>query len=238
MTAKDDIANNQFFVTPSHACSYLDNREATTLFLDPRETISASGYQLLSENGFRRSGGHLYRPHCKLCSACMATRIPVMDFAPKRRQRRTLNRNQDLVISLERADYTPSVYALYERYIEARHHDGDMYPPSADQFRSFLLSQWADTFFLCSYLGTELVAVAVTDRQPRGLSAIYTFFEPELESRSLGAYSILQQIKLCERWAVPYLYLGYWIRDSAKMRYKLDYRPVEVLTNGRWIKMT
>jgi len=238
MSASDDIGQKQFFVTPPHACSYLDNREATTLFLDPRDTVRVQDYQVLSENGFRRSGSHLYRPHCKLCSACIACRIPIMDFKAKRRQRRTLARNEDLVVTLEKAEYNPTVYALYESYISSRHGDGDMFPPSADQFRSFLLSQWADTFFLCSYLDKRLVAVAVTDRQPRGLSAIYTFFDPDLSQRSLGVFSIMQQIKLCERWVSPYLYLGYWIRDSKKMNYKLDYRPIQVLTNNRWVTLS
>ena len=237
MSAQDEISGKQFFVTPPHTCSYLPEREATTLFLDPRETVTAQGYQLLSENGFRRSGSHLYRPHCKLCSACIATRIPVMTFRPKRSQRRTLARNADLVCAVEPAQFTQGTYELYARYIGARHRDGDMYPPSPEQFRSFLLSPWSETFFLSSYLDGRLAAVAVTDRQPRGLSAIYTFFDPDLNARSLGVFSILQQIALCERWALPHLYLGYWIRDSLKMSYKADYRPVEMLTNGRWVVM-
>ena len=237
MSAQDDIGRKQFFVTPPHGCSYLPEREATTLFLDPRETVTASDYQLLSENGFRRSGGHLYRPHCRNCSACIATRIPILRFAPKRNQRRALKRNADIVCAVEPAQFSEEVYALYADYIGARHSDGDMYPPSPEQFRSFLLSPWSETFFLSSYIDGRLAAVAVTDRATRGLSAIYTFFDPALSDRSLGVFSILQQIALCERWALPYLYLGYWIRDSAKMNYKVDYRPVEVLTNGRWVTM-
>ncbi len=238
MTARDDISTKQFFVTPPHACSYLPDREATTLFLDPRETVAIEGYQLLSENGFRRSGGHLYRPHCKLCSACMATRLPIVNFTPKRSQRRAVKRNRDLRVELEPAQYSDEHFALYANYIASRHGDGDMYPASAEQFRSFLLSTWSDTFFVSAYLENVLVSVAVTDRQTRGLSAIYTFFDPDLAARSLGVFSIMQQIALCERWALPYLYQGYWIRDSPKMNYKLDYRPVEVLTNGRWVTMT
>lgn len=234
---QEELGNKQFFVTPGHACSYLPRRQAHTLFLDPRDTITPATYQALTEQGFRRSGGHLYRPHCRSCQACIPTRVPVAEFAPRRHQRRALKRNADLTVHVHRGTFSRRFYDLYARYITGRHADGDMFPPSADQFRSFLLSQWSDTLFLCSYLGDALVAVAVTDRQPRGLSAIYTFFDPDLPDRSLGVWSVLQQIELARRLELPYLYLGYWIRDSEKMRYKTDYRPVELFVNGRWVKL-
>ncbi|HEX7036148.1 MAG TPA: arginyltransferase [Pseudomonadales bacterium] len=232
---QDELGNKQFFITPGHACSYLARRQARTLFLDPRETITPRTYQLLTEQGFRRSGAHLYRPHCRTCQACVPTRIPVATFEPRRSQRRALRRNADLTVQVHRAAFSPRFYDLYARYIGGRHADGDMFPPSRDQFRSFLLSHWADTQFLCSYLHERLVAVAVTDRQAAGLSAIYTFFDPELPERSLGVWSVLQQIELARRLQLPYVYLGYWIRDAEKMRYKIDYRPVELFLNGRWV---
>ncbi len=140
-------------------------------------------------------------------------------------------------MQVHRAAYSARFYDLYSRYIAGRHADGDMYPPSRDQFRSFLLSQWSDTLFVCSYLGEELIAVAVTDRQPRGLSAIYTFFDPEVPERGLGVWSVLQQIDLARRLHLPHLYLGYWIRDAEKMRYKTDYRPVELFLDGAWVRL-
>lgn len=235
---QEALGNKQFFMTPGHACSYLLHRQAHTLFLDPRDTITPELYQVLTEQGFRRSGGHLYRPQCRNCQQCVPTRVPVEPFAPRRRQRRVAARNGDLRVQIHHAAFAPRYYDLYARYIAGRHADGDMFPPSTDQFRSFLLSPWSDTLFLCSYLGDELVAVAVTDRQPRGLSAIYTFFDPDLADRSLGVFSILQQIELTRRLGLAHLYLGYWIRDAEKMRYKLDYRPTEIFVNGRWTRLT
>jgi leucyl-tRNA---protein transferase len=148
-----------------------------------------------------------------------------------------LRRNADVVVQVHRAAFSARFYDLYARYIAGRHGDGDMYPPSKDQFRSFLLSQWSDTLFVCSYLDDALIAVAVTDRQPHGLSAIYTFFEPDLPERSLGVWSVLQQIELARRLGLPHVYLGYWIRNSDKMDYKTDYRPVELMVNGHWTEM-
>jgi arginine-tRNA-protein transferase len=234
---KDELGRKQFFLTPGHPCSYLPGREAQTLFLDPRDTIDQGLYQALTEQGFRRSGGHLYRPHCQSCNACVPTRIPVAEFEPRRTQRRVLARNEDLVVRVEPAVFNRRYYALYERYIHGRHRDGDMYPPTSDQFRSFLLSQWSNSVFLNSYLDDELVAVAVTDQQARGLSAIYTFFDPDLAGRSLGAFSILKQVEFCRSLGLPHVYLGYWIRESRKMRYKIDYRPVELFMDGRWTRL-
>jgi leucyl-tRNA---protein transferase len=231
---QEELGNKQFFITPGHPCSYLPRRQAHTLFLDPRETITPATYQQLTEQGFRRSGGHLYRPHCRSCQACIATRIPVATFEPSRSQRRTWRRNRDLTVQVHRAAFSPRFYDLYARYIAGRHGDGDMYPPSKDQFRSFLLSQWSDTLFICSYLEDALVAVAVTDRQSQGLSAIYTFFDPDRPDRGLGVWSVLQQIDLARKLGLPHVYLGYWIRNSEKMSYKTAYRPVELMLNGEW----
>ncbi|MEQ9450927.1 MAG: arginyltransferase [Pseudomonadales bacterium] len=227
----------QFFLTPVHPCSYIARENAQTLFFDPRVTVTPEIYQTLTDQGFRRSGSHLYRPHCPACNACVPTRIQVEDFKPRRSQRRVAKANADLTVKVEPAAFSQRHYHLYERYISLRHADGDMYPASEDQFRSFLLSQWSHSLFLSLYDGNRLLSVAVTDRQDNGLSAIYTFFEPNEDKRSLGVMSILSQIQLARSWDLPYLYLGYWIRDCAKMNYKTEYRPAQVFLQGRWLTL-
>ena len=235
---KDELGKRQFFITPEHPCSYLPGQQAATLFLDPRDTITSDLYQQLADLGFRRSGGHLYRPHCQNCQACIPTRVIVDEFKPRRRQRRVLAKNLDLEVHLEPAAYSDEHYDLYARYVEARHGDGDMYPPTREQFRSFLLSTWSDTRFLSMTLNDELVCVAVTDQQKDGLSAVYTFFDPDYSERSLGVMAVLQQLELARALGLPHLYLGYWIRDSQKMRYKIDYRPLQLFSNGRWLTLS
>lgn len=234
---KSESSELRFFLTPEHPCSYLHDRQAKTLFLDPRETISAVLYSRLTQVGFRRSGGHLYRPQCGGCKACIPTRLLVDSFLPNRSQRRTARRNADLRFELTPAGFSGAAFALYERYIASRHDDGDMYPASEDQFRSFLLSPWASTYFLCGYLGPALVAVGVIDRLEHGLSAVYTFYDPGLDARGLGTQMILQEIDLTRELGLDYLYLGYWIKDSEKMRYKTNYRPVQLLVNGQWVDL-
>ncbi len=227
----------QFFLTPKHPCSYLNRNNAQTLFYDPRQIITAETYQALTDQGFRRSGSHLYRPHCGTCNACIPTRVPVREFKPSRSQRRVLKRNRDIDLRIEEPAFSRRHYHLYERYISLRHADGDMFPASEDQFRSFLLSPWSDCLFVSMYEGERLLSVAVTDRQLHGLSAIYTFFEPNEDARSLGVLSILKQIELCREWSLPYLYLGYWIKDCQKMSYKTAYRPTQLYVNNNWVTL-
>ena len=125
-------------------------------------------------------------------------------------------------------------YLLYDRYIRARHADGDMYPPDRDQFESFLNNPWGCTEYLEFREGEQLLGVAVVDQMLDGLSAIYTFYDPDAERRSLGRYAILWQIEHCRSRGLPYVYLGYWIRNCRKMAYKADYQPLDVLLNNQW----
>jgi arginyl-tRNA--protein-N-Asp/Glu arginylyltransferase len=234
MPMQRESSDKQFFLTPPHPCSYFEDRDARTLFLDPRETIGLETYTTLTRVGFRRSGSHLYRPYCEGCSACTPTRVPVDRFRWSRRFRRVVQRNSDIEVTLREPACTGSYYDLYARYIQARHPDGGMYPPSEAHFRSFLMSEWSETSFLCLSLRGKLLGVAVTDHIADGLSAIYTFFDPDCGARSLGVYAVLAQIQHCRANGMPYLYLGYWLRDCAKMSYKIDYRPIELLISNRW----
>jgi arginine-tRNA-protein transferase len=159
-------------------------------------------------------------------------------FKPTRSQRRNLRKNSDLRVEVEPARFTHRHYQVYERYISMRHTDGDMYPASEDQFRSFLLCAWATTHFVCLYDGERLLSVAVTDQLDDGLSAVYTFFEPTEQVRGLGVCSILQQIELSKALGLSHVYLGYWIKESAKMNYKSQFRPLQMFIDGRWLTLT
>jgi arginine-tRNA-protein transferase len=222
------------YTTYPHSCSYLKDQEATTLFIDPRQEMDQLLYSRLSQMGFRRSGDHIYRPHCGRCNACIPARIPVHSFAPNRAQRRTWRRNADLRVERSAHIGDEAAYNLYYRYIEQRHADGDMYPPDRDQYMSFLNDAWDCTRYYRFFAEERLLGIAVVDILTDGLSAIYTFFEPEEERRSLGSYAILWQIEQARRMDLNYLYLGYWIRNCAKMSYKTAYRPLELYTDSDW----
>lgn len=223
-----------FFATPAHDCSYLPDREATTMFVDPRATVDKRLYSQLTELGFRRSGSHYYRPHCEHCNACIPVRLDARRFRPDRSQRRVWQRNRDLNFRLVPARFSEHYYSLYARYIEQRHADGDMYPPSREQFASFLIEGATDTWFLEMLKGDELLGLAVIDALDDGLSAIYTVFEPAEEARSLGTLAVLWQVEEAERQQLPWVYLGYWISECRKMNYKTRFKPIEALIDGRW----
>lgn len=223
------------YTTYPHSCSYLEDQEATTLFIDPRQEVDQHLYSSLSTLGFRRSGNHVYRPHCSHCNACVPARIPVNHFRPNRSQRRAVRRNRDLVVERTRDIRDDQAYGLYRRYIEQRHADGDMYPPEREQYESFLNNAWDCTRYYRFYDLQRLVAVAVVDVMLDGLSAIYTFFEPGEEHRGLGSYAILWQVEQAREMGLHYLYLGYWIRNCRKMAYKTAFRPLELYRNNRWI---
>ena len=189
-----ELARLKFYATQPHACSYLPDEQATTLFLDPSQPMDANVYADLSEMGFRRSGDHLYRPHCQNCNACVPARIPAARFTPNRQQKRIIKRNADLVVTPARPRFNEEYFELYRRYIEQRHADGDMYPPSRDQFSTFLVRDLPFSRFYEFRLDGKLLAVAVTDLLPNGVSAVYTFYEPQEERRSLGRFAILWQI--------------------------------------------
>ena len=145
----DELSDKQFFLTPPHPCSYLENRTARTLFLDPREIVNASDLWRLTHAGFRRSGSHLYRPYCDGCERMRAGR----EFQSRNSVGRGGfgafgARTTDVAVDHARAVFSDRYYELYARYIDARHADGDMHPPNVDQFRSFLLSSWSNSAFL------------------------------------------------------------------------------------------
>ena len=223
-----------FFATPEHHCSYLPNREATTMFVDPRATIDRRLYSQLTALGFRRSGSHYYRPHCENCNACIPVRIPVRRFEMNRSQRRVWRANSDLWLTPVPPRYSDEYYQLYERYICERHADGDMYPPSREQFVSFLVEGGVDGFFLEMREDNQLIGLAVVDVLDDGFSAIYTMFNPDFEHRGLGTLAILWQTEEVRRRGLSHLYLGYWIRNCRKMKYKRRFRPLEMLRDGHW----
>lgn len=224
------------YATAPHPCNYLSGREAITVFADPRTPISRRLYSQLVDHGFRRSGEHIYRPGCRGCAACVAVRVPVAQFQPNRTQRRIWRRNQDLEAIRVPVTRNSEHFALYQRYLAARHPGGGMDDPDPANYMSFFACREIDTALIEFRLDGELLAVAVMDYLEHGLSAVYTFFDPtpEHRARSLGVHAILWQIEEAGRLGLPFVYLGYWIEESPKMSYKSQYRPLEGYRDGGW----
>lgn len=232
-----DLRQLAFFASRPHLCPYLPEREAITLFADPEVRLNNLIYGGLSEFGFRRSGHLVYRPACSNCSACIPVRIPVQQFTGHRIDRRVWRRNADLTVTAAEPTYREEAFALYRKYLHARHPGGNMDTDQPSQYLEFLTCSWSDTVFYEFRAGPTLLAVAVTDRLPGALSAVYTFFDPEQSARSLGSYAILWQVAEARRLDLSWLYLGYWIDNCRKMSYKGRIRPLQMFRDGRWLEL-
>lgn len=220
-----------------HTCPYLADRTARLGWVSPDTPMTASVYMALVRAGFRRSGRNVYRPYCPGCMCCIPIRVPAADFSPDRVQRRTWRRNADLRVSIVAADFDAEHYALYLRYQRARHSGEAMASASPEEYMDFLVCSWMETWFVEFRRGTELVALAVVDHLDDGLSAVYSFFDPEDSKSSLGTYAILQLIAMTKRLGLPWCYLGYWVSGSPKMHYKHRFRPLEARIGNQWIRI-
>ena len=234
---RDSLYDLRMFLTTDYACSYLPDRRARNLVADPAVTDNPL-YTQLAELGFRRSGEHVYRPHCRGCTACRSLRVPVERFQPNRSQQRLWKRNRDLRVRVLPAEFDGEHFELFARYIGTRHAGGGMDPASPENYWSFVASRWCSTWLYEFRLDRELLAVAVVDRMDEGLSAVYTFFDPLHKARGLGTYAILWQIAEARRLGLPWVYLGYWIEQCGKMAYKARFNPHEIFVPERWGWMT
>lgn len=224
----------QFYLTAPYACSYLEGLEARSQVAAPAHLVGPAAYSRLIQEGFRRSGHYTYRPHCHGCKRCVPVRVVVDEFRPNRSQRRCLRQNRTLKASVRPLEFRDDHFELYRRYQQKRHKGGGMDLDDSEQYAQFLLSSQVNTLLVEFRDAGKLVMVAVIDRVEDGLSAVYTFFEPDLEKRGLGTYAVLWQVEHARMLGLPHVYLGYWIAESRKMAYKANYRPLQGLIDGRW----
>ncbi len=220
------------FLSEPHVCPYLPDRQATDVFSNVQD-LSAEDYELLMNNGFRRSGRLVYRPVCADCRECVPLRVPTASFVPSRSQQRAVKRNGDVTMSIGEPTRSDEKWAMYVAYLKFQH-DGKMGERRED-FERFLYESPTRTIELELRIAGRLVGVSIVDECPNCWSSVYFYFDPAESRRSLGVFSAILEIEACRDRNVPYWYAGFYIRDCKRMNYKAAYRPYELLgPDGVW----
>ncbi len=193
----------------------------------------------LATAGFRRVENWVYRPACPKCNACTPWRVDVSKFCPSRNMARIIRKNNDLARSISNPNPKKEHYLLFKNYVTARHSDGQMAKMGQHDFISMISNSPIKTV-LISYNDrkNKLVASVLVDIQSDGLSAVYSFFDSTLTSRSLGIFMVLDLLTVATELQLDWLYLGYFVEGSQKMDYKARFKPAEIFQNGHWQKLT
>ena len=224
----------QLFLTEADQCSYLEDKEQRMLLVDPNQALDNSLATYFSNHGFRRSGNMTYRPKCDHCQQCVSVRIPAIHFSPSKSQRRIIRKNKEIKVSLEPMENALDFFPMYYEYQKSRHPDGSMCDSSEEKYLTFIQSDYTDSALIVRRLDGVVISVTVVDLFNDGVSLLYTFFNPDFSCLSPGKAAIIDIISYCRHQGLPYVYLGFWIKDSPKMNYKNQFSPLEGYFNGEW----
>ena len=225
----------QFFATAPTPCPYIAGRSEQKLVIELRTEDAGRFFGDLARAGFRRSHGLAYRPACRDCSACVPVRIPVANFQPTRSLRRILGRNDDLQSTEQPPTATEEHYVLFKRYLRRRHGASDMAEMGWRDYRAMVEDTTVDSALVEQRdLTGRLMAVCLIDLADDSVSAVYSFFEPEQQKRSLGKFVVLDLVHRAADLGLDHVYLGYWIDGSDTMDYKRRFPGLEAFRDGRW----
>ncbi|MBI1262363.1 MAG: arginyltransferase [Rhizobiales bacterium] len=236
----------QFYITTSQACPYLPGRYEKKVFTHLLGDDPVHLNNVLTQAGFRRSQNIAYRPACEACSACVSVRVLVNDFEPSRNFRKIINRNGDLIAKPLPPRATQEQFGLLRSYLDSRHAEGGMADMASLDYATMVEDTTVHTEIIEYRTAippeghegdSPLIAAALTDVLEDGLSMVYSYYDVEQESRSLGTYMVLNHIERARRMGLPYVYLGYWVADCRKMSYKTRYKPLEALGKSGWARL-
>lgn len=219
------------YQSPAEHCPYLSGKEWVTHFFAARQ-LSPALYENLISKGFRRSGIMFYQNHCPGCTACFPIRVDVRHFRPSKSQRRVLRKNRDVTITRYPVAFNMDDFHLYQQYCEQRHSSSPV--PTPEGYIHFLVVSPVPTEIMRYYVNDRLVGLGWIDMLPHSLSSVYFSFDPAYSSRSLGMFSILQQIELCRILGKEWLQLGFWVEVCQKMSYKSRFKPCQIMIDEAW----
>lgn len=243
---QDFVRKMKFYLTSPQPCPYLPGMEERKVFANLAVDSAVNLNDSLTRSGFRRSQTIAYRPACKACQACRSVRIDVNAFEWTRRWRRVMKRNAVLDREPCEARANREQFRLLQRYLNDRHPGGGMTEMEIRDYAGMVDASPVRTVVFeyrnrpapDAQLDHQLQAAALTDVLRDGLSMVYSFYRPELASRSVGAFMVLDHVRLAAELGLPYVYLGYWVKGSDKMGYKADFGPLEVFDGESWRPLT
>jgi leucyl-tRNA---protein transferase len=231
---KPSFEKIQFYTTTKYNCSYIDKMDAQSLVVTPYKSINQNIFQDLIEKGFRRSGQYIYKPNCNSCTACIPIRLPVQKFLFSKTQKRIYKKHGYFKVREIPLAFKKKHFDLYLKYQNKRHSYINNDQNSLDDYNDFLIKSNVKSKFIEFWDGDSLKIVSIVDIVSDGISAVYTFYDPDDEKVSYGTYSIIWLINWCKAQQLKYIYLGYWIGECNKMKYKTNFKPYELYIKGYW----
>jgi len=228
----------QFYVTTNYSCGYIKGQEAQSIVATPYKNVNSKNFKSLISQGFRRSGQYVYKPDCKNCSACIPIRLLASNFIASRSQKRLKKYLNKLSVELLPLNFNEEHYNLYVNYQNKRHRNNDKSEDDVADYNDFLINSNVNSKLVEFRLNDQLKMITIIDIIDDGISAVYTFYDCSDQKLSLGTMSIIWLLGLCKKENLPFLYLGYWIHESQKMKYKTNFKPYELMIKGVWQEAT
>ena len=228
----------QFYVTTNYSCGYINGQDAQSIVATPYKNVNSKNFKSLISQGFRRSGQYVYKPNCKNCKACIPIRLLASNFKASRSQKRLKKYLNKLSVELLPLNFNEEHYNLYVNYQNKRHRNNDKSEDDVADYNDFLINSNVNSKLVEFRLNNQLKIITIIDIIDDGISAVYTFYDCSDQKLSLGTMSIIWLLEHCKKENLPFLYLGYWIHESQKMKYKINFKPYELMINGVWQEAT
>jgi leucyl-tRNA---protein transferase len=228
----------QFYVTTKYSCGYIDGQDAQSIVATPYKRINSENFNNLINKGFRRSGQYVYKPNCKNCNACIPIRLLAKNFILSKSQKRAKKYLNKLTVKILPLTFDEEHYELYIQYQNRRHRNDNEDEDDVADYNDFLIKSNVNSKIVEFRFNNELKIVSIIDFIKDGISAVYTFYNCNNNKLSLGTISIIWLLELCKKENLPFLYLGYWIYESQKMKYKTNFKPYELMIEGAWQEAT
>jgi arginyl-tRNA--protein-N-Asp/Glu arginylyltransferase len=228
----------KFYVTKNYSCGYINGQDAQSIVATPYKNVNSKNFKNLISQGFRRSGQYVYKPNCKNCKACIPIRLLASNFKASRSQKRLKKNLNELSVKLLPLNFNEEHYNLYVNYQNKRHPNNDKSEDNVADYNDFLINSNVHSKLVEFRLNNQLKIITIIDIIDNGISAVYTFYDCSDQKLSLGTMSIIWLLEYCKKESLPFLYLGYWIYESQKMKYKINFKPYELMIEGVWQEAT